>query len=704
MTAQADRRVVFTLGVEIDPAAQQTIRQFRSEMDKARGTGGRGGGLGRAGIGPDNDQAKVAAANKAFEAEQAGLMKLKAVRERAEASEIAADRRRETRETSARQKAIAENERFFAKHAAGVEMEVAGEIKAREKAEKEAAGAREKAVALSERANARMVRANQAGSRAMMSVLSSALTIGSGIAKLGLLGEESTEKIVKGFVKIYSVMEVLRGGIGIWRALTRAIQMYERAVAAAAVAQAAMTGVGIAAGAAGGVGGVGRAARGGGGIGDIATNVAVGAAGGAALRPGLWGFLQHKATQAGALAWGTARWGAQRLPGITAGLTPGYLLGESFNYLSSGETLNTAWREWRQARAGAKASTVRLGELEESGMQALAGREQAKVEAKARTAERTAYLETQARTIEGRLVGRGLAGDELQAELTRRMGGVYYGQRTALQTNIAAGEAAASRLMPAREQAANAGWLQVQKEALSEILDKETDNLRRRQQAERDIAKTRTDSANDAIDKARKEIDLRKKDIEEARKTLLTGEERFGAMDPEEQRRVVKTMQAVQRGERASVEDLKRLEGLGTMESEGAAREQYRQYAQEALANMGFRSRSPWEVNRFGGPANAFERLMGQGRVTGGELGKIAGLEGETRDLAAEIDRQGRLKEVMSRNAQEVAQAIAQEIESLETYRDSILIENIRRELGNTVHELNKKLEDAIRDRLPKKK
>ena len=82
-----------------------------------------------------------------------------------------------------------------------------------------------------------------------------ALMLGRGIAALGLAGEEDIEKLARALVRVQGIVDVAKGGVQIYEAITRSVEAYRAAVLSAAAAESALA-------AARGRGAVGAAAGG----------------------------------------------------------------------------------------------------------------------------------------------------------------------------------------------------------------------------------------------------------------------------------------------------------------------------------------------------------------------------------------------------------------------------------------------------------
>lgn len=626
MTAQADRTVLFKLAVEADAGARQRFREFVKLAEEA-------------------DRTRVNSATKAAE-------NVRAAREKGDSVYLQGYTRQRAAQEAAEERSLERGQRAWQRYSDQrtriINREIDARIKAAGRAEQAEIRGQERAVALAERANQQMTRANQAGARAMLSMVSGATTLVGGLAKIGLVGEESLTKIVSGLVAIQAGMDVVRGGLAIWRAMTRAVQLYEASLHAAAAAELLLGGAGV-------VGGGATMARGGGlvrGAAGVGRDVGLVVAGGAMGRPGFAGWL-------GRAGRGVAGFAGRATPYLGAALG-GFGIGEGIRYLTGHPTHIGAWRESATAEAEAATSTRRLQASEAYEASQADVREEARLRLRAeydvaRQSREEQEAAWEAR-LEGHLEGAGYTGAALNAAMARdrlmRAAPAAWAARGRLAG--AEGEFQAKRqTLPGLAELR--GWkgaelqerMVQERDVLIEALEKERTAWTERLRAEREITQERIRGADTAVELAKKEIDVRRKGIEEQQRALLTAEERFGQLAPAEQRQAVALMFRAQRGEALELEELQQLERIGTLEATGTARAGYRRFAQRALRGMGLGEQ-------------AFAGLFGRG-----ELAKIGELQQQEGAWQLELTGQQEFKVTLEQDVEAMAQRVGQVIARL---------------------------------------
>ena len=97
-----------------------------------------------------------------------------------------------------------------------------------------------KATMLFERSNAQMIMANDQMTERLTSATESIARMGRGFAMLGLVGEENTQKLLQGLVKVQASFDLVVGGINAYTRLSRAVRAYQASVEAAAIAESAL--------------------------------------------------------------------------------------------------------------------------------------------------------------------------------------------------------------------------------------------------------------------------------------------------------------------------------------------------------------------------------------------------------------------------------------------------------------------------------
>lgn len=161
-----------------------------------------------------------------------------------------------------------------------------------------------------------------------------------GLAMMGLAGEENTEKLLRGLVKVQATVDVIAGSIGVWVRLSNAMRDYASMTQAAAAAHAALqtahgrsATTGVAAVGGGFLAGAGKLAAGAGGLGLGALGIAGVASTGESLVRGALGYEGQGPIAGttggfiGGLARTNLRWGSddylERSRRGQVGLTPG---------------------------------------------------------------------------------------------------------------------------------------------------------------------------------------------------------------------------------------------------------------------------------------------------------------------------------------------------------------------------------------------
>ncbi len=153
------------------------------------------------------------------------------------------------------------------------ERETVAAERAKERAVKDTQQSQQRALSAHEQASGKLVAMNDQATEAFKMSLSGAMSLGRGVAMLGLVGEKDTQKLLEGLIKIQAAFDIMRGSIETVQGLTRAWKAYRAAVAAAAAARTTLTAAqtvgGVVSGAAGGMAARGRVAAGRSVAGDI---------------------------------------------------------------------------------------------------------------------------------------------------------------------------------------------------------------------------------------------------------------------------------------------------------------------------------------------------------------------------------------------------------------------------------------------------
>ena len=194
----------------------------------------------------------------------------------------------------AQSKAIADAERAKRKELLETNRRTVAIFKQQEREAKAAETAQKRAVSAHQQAMAKLASANDRVAEGFKQSLSGAMSLGRGIAMLGLVGEKDTEKLLRGLIKVQAGFDVLRGSVELVQGLTRAWAAYRAAILAAAAAHGVLTAA-QASSTAGGIGGA---------IGQGVAGAAIGRSAAFAGRVGMAGL---RASPYAAAAYGTAR-------------------------------------------------------------------------------------------------------------------------------------------------------------------------------------------------------------------------------------------------------------------------------------------------------------------------------------------------------------------------------------------------------------
>ncbi len=488
--------------------------------------------------------------------------------------------------------------------------------------------------------------------------------MGEGIATLGILGEKSTERLVRGFLKVKATADILRGGIEIWRGMCAAAKAFAAINTAAQAAEITarranikLIGTEVAAlkgkAAANVVASSTTGVSGGGGIVRNIAGRAMGAAGGIA-----------KAGLVAAKLGAVALVAAEGLQAVRRGL------GDTSK---NSESIVGALLSWRRAAADAKQSTEELSKAENKRHNA-----RALGEAKAKTVRadyeysdkmRVVRTNQATRQMERDADRRGLRGDQRDAFVARgrqqhETAGVWDSQKqldqarqslsTARQNNDMVGSMEAQAQVEQARQAAIAAS------------DRLTSATRDRLDVEKRIGQARLDAADKAIQKAKQELDARKEAIKTEQQRFMSAKERFGQMSRGEQRELIRIKQRADSGARLSVQDAQKLQGLGTRDTEKIASSEFRQRAKEGGFSDFFGAGERQEVNR---------------------------LKKEAEKLSVEIKDQRELKVTIVRDDNALVARLRKTIEHEMAIRDDRLVELIEQGNTRTKSEINRQFE-----------
>jgi len=248
----AGREILFTLRLATDKDAAAYLKKFGDDVAKAQEK------IDKSASKAAQDQTK--AAKKAMDDELAYKRYV------AKEEEVSAAKRMKAREVEiqAEKQRLAERERA-----------ISDAFAAEEKAAKRAATEQTKLESVAQHEMQKRGDAQKRLAGVVNESVEGITTLGRGLAAVGLIGEKDVQKLQDTLLGVVGTMDLVRGGVKIWKSMTEGIEAYRAIVlstAAAeqvlAAAQAARGGAGIVAGvgsaAAGATGGAASAAAGGG--------------------------------------------------------------------------------------------------------------------------------------------------------------------------------------------------------------------------------------------------------------------------------------------------------------------------------------------------------------------------------------------------------------------------------------------------------
>jgi hypothetical protein len=505
-------------------------------------------------------------------------------------------------------------------------------------------------------ANRRLTDSFHAGSEGALKLMRGALMV-------GVVGEESFEKLARKLIKIQATVDLVRGGLEVWRAMSdgaKAFALVNSTAQAAEIAarranigliNAETTALGrkaVANTAASGAGGVGK-----GGVVRSLAGRAAGAVGGIAKA----GLVVAKLGAVALVA-------TEGIQAVRRGL------GDTSK---SSESIVGALLSWRRAAADAKKSTEELSRAENKRHNARAmGEARAKtVRADAERDDKVRQIDTGAfvRGLERQAQQMGLKGDRKDQYVARgrqrhETAGVWDSQRQLDQARQGLATARENHdVVGVRE---NEARVEVARQAAIAASDRMVSATQERLSIEKKVAQTRLDAADRAIQKARQELDARKEAIKTEQQRLMSAKERFGQMSRGEQRELIRIKQRADSGARLSVADAQKLQGLGTRDTERIAKQEFSRRGDEG----GF-------GQHFGG----------------GERQEINRLKREAEKLTVEIRDKRELRVTVLRDDSALAARLRQTIAHEMEVRDERLIELIEQGNQRTKSEINRQLE-----------
>lgn len=474
-----------------------------------------------------------------------------------------------------------------------------------------------------------------------------------GFTMLGLVGEESQQKLLQGLVKMQATFDLVVGGVNSIVRIRKAVMGYMAVVEATSKAEAlrrkqnitlinaetvAEVRLAQARGVSAAAGGVGRSATGGV-VKSTGRSVTEGAAGGVAVTKG--GTIAATAVwlaqlAAVALVITEVAQGFRRLAGDTSKSAES-ISGSIFGYVkalkASGKAAeNTARKE--------KNRTINLGKKQ--WMEMRAGIPQAAA-AEGRMLQISSAMARETTSPQQRLLALASAQTHARAGVADIAGQTGGGEE---------------RLTQRRDE-------------LVAIRNKEVEINRERLSAQKEINQTRIEGAQRARELAEQELELAKQQTREAEGRLMSAAERFGRMSPEEQANVIRVKRkadeqgtmALTRAERGI------MQGVGTESAAGIARAGDLQSAFEG---------------GFYGEFGASERRdMQAGRKR--QEGLPITIE-DNRKIEIEVERQ----------EDELAERVASRINDLFAARDRIFAEKIEAKVSSRFDDLDSRTYEEL--------
>lgn len=777
MQGQADREVLFTLKAVTDQGAAGVFQQFAKLGDSAFQHLEQS-----AAATAKNITARFRESFDASAVKQAISATTKAVEQSAARQAKAAEKRFSSEVDLLRRTAAEEKKRWEA------------EEKSRLKAEKEAErmrqreeSAREKAMRDQER-NVRQYESATERQRSLSMQSRMAIAeLGEGVnrtlrgfAQLGILSEETTEGLVRGFIKVESVFNILAGGIKVYKSLTVMVDSYTKSVEAAALAERALAAARAQSAAAGAgpvvAGGAGRGLR------QVGGNVlagGVGAAGGGAIAGGvpagaagfmgtlgMFGLGGLAIGEAGLAAGLMTPWGQRkaesaliRAMGGGRGETPPGFFSKSAAYMSGSmspmQWVRTGQDPWESVEQSqqvfadadrAKALSDRMT-ADQKAAREIAERVRTKTRddlARDREADEAFRLSREDRFAiqSGIDIGRtqqdiarsAYAESAVRSEVDRlrqrRDSAATESERAAIEARLREAEQRAGASTGAREAAQSAGWttklgaagdvqqraradaqsarerlaeyerqqaefrsgntidgrypgagevaeleerLQSAREAAAEAGQREIAAAQERLQVEQEITAEKIRAADESIARTEQEISLREQWIENERQRLMSAEERFGQLTTAEQQQVIGIAQRAEAGDKnLTVEEMQKLQRVGTREAKQLASDFFRQRAEAG----GF-------SERFGGKERA----------------NIEEWAGEKSQLEVRLKDQREFKVSLERDDAKLADQLASQVEDILETRDAELEQRFSDVLERRLNGMNRQRAEAAQAR-----
>lgn len=560
------------------------------------------------------DKGAEAAVNKTIQAIERGEDRAgKASAKRADASQKAADKAAAAAEKAAEKAAIAA-EKAAAREAAAAERVSKAAQRERERQAREAERTYDREATAAQRAYSRIMRSQEqeraqvdsltdqrhaygvASKQAGLDAAEGAITAARGFAELGLLSEESTDKLLRKLIAVKAGFDVLQGGFKIWKGLIEWIDATTKATQAAAAAQEILN-------AAQARGAVTGAAKAGGAAASAAGSAAAGAAGSAAGTAAVSGGI-------GAAAAAFKGLGVV-LGKVAVAATAALAINELVAYLGriagfDWESPTLAFMSWSKASKDLEASEERLAKAESDRakrQEAIAKKaeDQRAFDALIRSAEAMQAQMSDLSNAMDEGTAAGVARRKADAEglAGREAGRLGVEQADFRQSQASGGIASRAGIESANERVVA---------AQQRVVDIQREQVKLAQDALR--------NKQDSVRAAEQEVQVAKKAVAEERARYQTTLARFGALKETEQAELRAIAARVKAGEQISAQEAKFLQGTGI----GGA------VAEKALASAG-------------GAAGGADVLsaFGENQGMNDAVGNLAAAEGQLTARQAEL-------------------------------------------------------------------
>lgn len=436
----------------------------------------------------------------------------------------------------------------------------------------------EKAANDYERAQGRQAVALREFREAISNTLGGVQSITRGMVTLGVLGEESSEKLHRGLLKVYAIMDIFQGGITTLNHLSRAMSQYRLMTDLAAKSQVALAVSINATNAIGAAGGAAGAAAGGssGAVSSTAKNIAGGAAGGYLLSKAGQLFAGARTLLGGGAAFG-ARGALGGLPVLAAGGPPGWAValaalgvdvaGRSVSNIGNNRVGGfndrwggSGWNPFTKAIRFATGDDRRLSASNASLTKAEESRVKIQEEGARLEQEMLSAMQEQVLLVGQRM-------EDEKSVFDMRLNTLTTEEKIAAIVRAEGKERNA--VARARRQASidefNDG------KTYMAIAEKHQARLKeltaQRGDIEREIAQRKAQTAREALNAARQELDKVTDRIKAEQQSYMSAQERFGFMSRDQQAAALGALAKARRGGALSEGELSALQSLGTGEA-----------------------------------------------------------------------------------------------------------------------------------------